>query len=118
MEHYVDDILVHTESWPEYLVVLQDLLPRIQQAGLTIRLSKCYIGYRVIDFVGHKVGDGDIRMEEDKTEKIRSAERPRTKKQVRSFIGLANYCRKFIPNFAEVAVHSTEKIDIFGGKNP
>ena len=49
------------------------------------------------------MGQGKLQMEEEKVEKIKQAKCPRTKKQVRSFLGLAGYYRKFIPGFAQIA---------------
>ena len=65
------------------------------------------IGVRRVDFSGHLVENSTITMGTDKLEKIQDVEPPTTKKQVRAFIGLAGYYRKFIPNFTEIAVPLT-----------
>ena len=70
---------------------------------MTIRPSKCIFGVDSIDFLGHQLQQGLIGLHEDNVAKIRKAPRPTTKKQVRSFMGLAGYYRDFIPNFAAVA---------------
>ena len=108
IDNYVDDILCHHERWKQHIETLRETFVRIRAAGLTIRPSKCFIGYSSIDFTGHVVGNGEMHMEDDKLQKIRDATPPQTKKQVRSFLGLAGYYRKFIPHFAEVASPLTD----------
>ena len=107
-DNYVDDVLGHTITWEEHLGMLRDVFSRLQVAKLTVRPTKCMIGYSNISFTGHVVGNGVLQMEDDKLNKIRDAAAPKTKKQVRAFLGLAGYYRKFIPSFAEVAAPLTD----------
>ena len=107
-DNYVDDVLGHTSTWSEHMEMLGDVFERVRQAGLTVRPTKCLIGFGNIGFTGHVVGNGIIRMEEEKLNKVRDAPQPQTKKQVRAFLGLAGYYRKFIPSFAEVAAPLTD----------
>ena len=107
-DNYVDDILGHTETWEQHLLTLRDIFSRVRDAGLTLKPSKCLIGFGNIAFTGHVVGKGLMKMEEEKLDQIRDAERPKTKKQVRAFLGLAGYYRKFIPAFSDVAAPLTD----------
>ena len=108
IEHYVDDIMAHTVTWEGHLTALRELFSRVSSAGLTIKPSKCMIGFGEIEFVGHMVGNGKLEMEEEKVIKIKNAPQPKTKKQVRSFLGLTGFYRKFIPNYAQIASPLTD----------
>ena len=70
---------------------------------MTIRPTKCLFGVNTVDFFGHRLAEGLIGLHEDNVAKIRDAPRPTTKKQIKSFMGLAGYYRNFIPNFAALA---------------
>ena len=111
MEHcdnYVDDILVHTPDWEGHLKVLEDLFQRMAAAHITARPSKCLLGTDDIDFLGHNLKRGQIGLHEDNIKKISEATRPRSKKEVRSFLGLTGYYRNFIPNYAAIAIPLTD----------
>ena len=107
-DNYVDDILVHTIRFDDHLVTLRYIFTRVRDAGLTLKPSKCLIGFESIASTGHIVGKGILPMEDDKLEKIRNAERPKTKKQVRAFLGLAGYYRRFIPAFSDITAPLTD----------
>ena len=103
IEFYWDDILVHTCTWEEHIKVFRELFRRLLAAGMTVSPTKCLFGVNTVDFLGHHLEEGLIGLHEDNITKIRDAPRPATKKQIRSFMGLAGYYRDFIPNFAALA---------------
>ncbi|XP_048255087.1 uncharacterized protein LOC125381692 [Haliotis rufescens] len=107
-DNYIDDIIEGTEEWSPHVVSLRDIFTRLRQFHLTARPSKVKIGYKQLEFLGHRVGSGLIQPEGKNVEKILNVERPQTKKQVRALLGLSGYYRKFIPNYAAIAVPLTD----------
>ena len=103
IESFVDDIWVHTETWEGHLEALRRLFSRLQDCNLTAKPVKCYIGYDEVECLGHRVGTKGLVPGESKVEAVLKAEVPTTKKQVRSFLGLVGFFRRFIPQFARVA---------------
>ena len=108
VDSYVDDLIVYSTSWEEHVSTLSKLILRMQQAGLTARPSKCLFGSSRVEFVGHVLHHGSVSPQEQNVEKIKTAPRPKTKKEVRSFLGLVGFYREYIPNFAAIAVPLTD----------
>jgi hypothetical protein len=104
VHNFMDDILVATQTWSEHLDAIEAVLQRLEEANLSARPKKCFVGFEELSFLGHVVRKGEILPEEDKLRKIEQAPVPETKKQVRAFLGLAGYYRKFIPNFSAIAL--------------
>lgn len=105
---YLDDIVIFSETWEHHLQHVKEVLSRIKAAGLTIRPDKCSIAKAETTYLGHVLGHGVIRPQVGKIEAIKLANRPSTKKQVRSFLGLVGWYRRFIPQFASRALALTD----------
>ncbi len=105
---YIDDVVIFSPSWNHHLTHLSDALDRIQKAGLTLKAVKCQIAQEECNFLGHVVGRGKVRPEQAKIEAIQAFRTPKTKRDVRAFLGLAGYYRKFVSNFSTIAHPLTE----------
>ena len=101
--HYIDDILIFSSSWEDHVADVKRVFQRLREANLTARPTKCHLACASVEFLGHMVGQGRMEPTTDKIEKVMSASRPTTKKEVRSFLGLVGYYRKFIPNMSAIA---------------
>ena len=100
---YLDDIIVYGNTWSEHLKNLEIVLQKVQEAGLTLKLKKCNFGMSECTYLGHRIGRGGVLPENSKVKAIQGMPIPRTKKQVRSFLGMVGYYRRFIPHFATKA---------------
>ncbi|XP_040275735.1 uncharacterized mitochondrial protein AtMg00860-like [Bufo bufo] len=95
-------------TWEDHLQHLTQVLGWIHQAGLTIKPEKCQLGMSEVHYLGHRVGGGTLKPEPGKVDAIASWPTPRTKKQVMSFLGTAEYYRRFVPHYSILAKPLTD----------
>ena len=84
------------------------VLDRLRSAKLTAKPSKCLIGYGSIECLGHNIVDQTVRPQEDKIQAIKDATLPQTKRQMKSFLGLAGFYRRFIPSCSSITSPLTD----------
>ncbi|GFX38859.1 hypothetical protein TNCV_1890231 [Trichonephila clavipes] len=99
---FVDDILVASSSPEEHLQHLQILFTRLQQYGLSLKPSKCIFGVTSIKFLGFKVSESGIEPLSDRVDCILNFPQPTTLTQLRRFLGLFNFYRRFVPKAAHL----------------
>ena len=91
VEDFMDDIFIHSDTFDKHLKTLQMVLHRMEQYNMTVKPSKCEFFQEEVQFLGHTVGKGCCGCQNSKIDKIKNAIQRTTKKQVRSFLGLAGY---------------------------
>lgn len=111
---YIDDILVATKTIDENLSILREVLIILKKYGLKLNLAKCSFIKREIEFLGYLVSDGGITINKRHTKAISDFEYPKNLKQLQGFLGLTNYFRRFIKDYAPKAkpLHELTKKDI------
>jgi hypothetical protein len=100
---YLDDIVVHGNTFDEHLERLAAVLRRIAEANLKLNPQKCRLFQRQITFLGHVISAKGIAPDSEKVDAIMSWPKPRNVTEVRFFVGLCSYYRSHMPQFAELA---------------
>ena len=108
---YLDDIIVLGRTFDEMIQNLTQVFDRLAKAGLKLKAKKCTLFAKQVEYLGHVVSEEGIQTSPEKTQAIDNWPIPRNVTEVRSFLGLCSYYRKFVKDFALIAspLHSLTK---------
>ena len=100
---FLDDILVYSKTMKEHAEHLRKVFDALRKHRLFAKASKCTFSVREVEFLGQWITPHGATLIEEKVQAVCSWEVPKIVRDVRSFLGFANYYRRFIPKYAEVA---------------
>ncbi|KAI3671895.1 hypothetical protein L1987_87092 [Smallanthus sonchifolius] len=104
---FIDDILIYSRTKEDHEHHLKLILELLSNEKLYAKFSKCEFWIREVHFLGHVINKEGIHVDPSKIEAIKNWEAPKTPTEVRQFLGLAGYYRRFIENFSKIALPTT-----------
>jgi hypothetical protein len=107
LEIYIDDIVIFSNTIEDHLRHLRIFFDKLREHKIYLKRSKCSFLKQQVKFLGHIVSAEGINPDPDKVSVIKAWKEPTNVKELQSFLGLMNYYRKFIPNFAAISVPLT-----------
>lgn len=104
---YLDDIIVISPDFETHLEILSKVFDRLQAAGLTLSEDKCQFCRSSLKYLGYVVDSNGLRVDPEKVEAILNVPSPTNVHEVRRFLGMASWYRRFVPNFASIVAPLT-----------
>lgn len=105
---YLDDLLLVSESFDGHIELLVRVANILRDAGLTVNIAKCRLCMREVRYLGFVIGDGVMKPDPEKVRAIRDIRPPRTVRELRRFLGLAGWYRRFVEGFADISSPLTD----------
>lgn len=100
---YLDDVIVFAKNKEQHDKVLWRVMQLLRENNLQLKISKCIFYAKQFEYLGHIIMEGGIKANPKKIEVIKNFPRPTTVKQIQSFLGLCNYFRRYVQDFAKIS---------------
>ena len=104
---FLDDIIIYSDTLEEHQRHLELVMQKLRELKLYAKLSKCILFQSEVDFLGHRVGTRGLRVMEDKVRAIAAWPPPATVRDVRAFLGLTGFYRRFMRGYSDIALPLT-----------
>ena len=101
-EAYIDDVIIYSDNWSNHVEQINVFFGKLKEVNLTINLAKCEFGCSQVSFLGHIVGQGEVKPIAAKIEAISQFPVPKNKKELMRFLGMAGYYRRFCKSFSTI----------------
>jgi transposase InsO family protein len=101
--NYLDDIIIYSATFEEHISLLQEAFKRLRQHNIKLKLSKCYFVKPEVEYLGHIISFNTVKPSPRKIEAVKQFPMPKTVREVRRFLGLTGYYRRFINHFSIIA---------------
>ncbi|KAJ8471219.1 hypothetical protein OPV22_025562 [Ensete ventricosum] len=105
---YLDDIVIYSQTLEEHVRHLRTIFKVLRENTLFVKREKCYFAQTEILFMGHRIGNGSIRMDQSKVQAVADWRTPKKVPELSSFLVFVNYYRRFIAGYSKRAAPLTE----------
>lgn len=105
---YLDDVIIFSTTIEQHAQRLREVFSRLRNARLTVNIEKCNFAVKKVTYLGHVITEHGVHTDPRLIDAVKTFAKPNSVKELQSFLGLANYYRKFIQNFASIAQPLTQ----------
>lgn len=107
---FFDDILIYSKAAEEHVQHLQLVLEKLDHNSLYVNFKMCKIGKTTVSYLGHVISSARVAVDGNKVQYVVQWQKPRNLRELRGFLGLTGYYRRFVANYAQVAQPLTDQL--------